>query len=372
MRSVGTLPTNARKLPLKSMIRGDYAMNRPLWAATIVGILTTSLSAVAAVTAAAEPRSTTHRAAKVPAVAKPVLFNTPEADAVVAAMQIYPEDNAWNQPVDHWPLHPQSAAIVASIGGNKPLRGNYDMAFVLVPPNQPRVDVRITLYPQESDKGPYPLPANVPIEGWPACEREDPRTRGLSLDAIQRDKINAGGDRHAIVVDPAKGMLYEFWQMKKAAGGWQASQASIFDLKSNRLRPDGWTSSDAAGLPVFPAIIRYDDIQRGIVEHAMRVTVQKSRKAYVAPATHCASRNNSENLPRMGERLRLKASFDTSKFSPAAQAILLGLKKYGMFVADNGLDWSLSIAPDMRIPVLHDELRKVPGGAFEVVRRIER
>ena len=162
-------------------------------------------------------------------------------------------------------------------------------------------------------------------------------------------------------------MLYEFYQMKKTDRGWQAAQCSIFDLKSNQLRPDGWTSTDAAGLPIFPATVRYDEIQRGIVEHAMRVTVVKTRRAYVAPATHFASPHEDENLPRMGERIRLKQDFDISGFSPAVQAILKGLKKYGMFVADNGIDWAISVAPDPRIPALGEELRKIKGSAFEVV-----
>ena len=295
------------------------------------------------------------------------MFNTPEADIVVAALQIYPPDNAWNQPVDRWTVHPNSRNIIASIGGGKPLRCNYDMAYVLVPPGQKKIAVQITDYPQESDPGPYPVPENVPIEGWPACYREDQRTAGQTLDDIQRDKLGAGGDRHAIILDPATRMLYEFWQMKKTGQGWQASQASIFDLKTNRLRPDGWTSADAAGLPIFPAIARYDEIKRGLVRHAMRVTVRRTRRAYVAPATHFASRDNSPNLPRMGERIRLRRDYDISRFSPAAQAVLKGLKIYGMLVADNGLDWSISVAPDPRIPVLHEELRRVTGAAFEVV-----
>ena len=179
--------------------------------------------------------------------------------------------------------------------------------------------------------------------------------------------LKQGGDRHASVVDPVNRMLYEFYQMKKTDRGWQAAQCSIFDLKSNKLRPDGWTSTDAAGLPIFPATVRYDEIQRGMVEHAMRVTVVKTRRAYVAPATHFASPHEDENLPRMGERIRLKQDFDISGFSPAVQAILKGLKKYGMFVADNGIDWAISVAPDPRIPVLHEELRKIKGSAFEVV-----
>jgi hypothetical protein len=151
------------------------------------------------------------------------------------------------------------------------------------------------------------------------------------------------------------------------SGGWQASCEATFDLKSNKQRPDGWTSSDAAGLPIFPAIIRHDELKRGSIDHAMRVTVKRTRRAYVYPATHYASRLTDENLPRMGERIRLKKDFDTSKFSPEVKTILEGLKKYGMFVADNGIDWALSCAPDMRIPVLHEELRKVKGSDFEVI-----
>jgi hypothetical protein len=307
------------------------------------------------------------RPGKAPAIKEPVLFDTPEADAVAAALQVFPTDNAWNQPVDRWQVHSNSRKIIASIGTGKPLRCNYDMGYVLVPPGQRKVDVKITDYPGESDPGPFPVPDNLPIEGWPTAARENPSMAGQSLDDLQRDKNNAGGDRHAIIVDPASRMLYEFWKMKKTAQGWQAAQASIFDLKSNKLRPDGWTSADAAGLPIFPAIVRYDEIHNGVVGHAMRVTVRRTRRAYVAPATHFASSDKSENLPRMGERIRLRRDYDISRFSPPAQAILKGLKQYGMIVADNGLDWSISIAPDPRIPVLHEELRRVPGSVFEVV-----
>jgi hypothetical protein len=162
-------------------------------------------------------------------------------------------------------------------------------------------------------------------------------------------------------------MLYEFFTFGKTAEGWAAGQASVFDLKSNKLRPEGWTSADAAGLPIFPAVVRHDEIERGLVEHAMRVTVVKTRRAFVAPATHYASRHENPEYPRMGERIRLRADVDISGFSPPVQAILKGLKKYGMFVADNGIDWAISVAPDPRIPDLHEELRKIKGAAFEVV-----
>ena len=154
------------------------------------------------------------------------------------------------------------------------------------------------------------MPDNTPIEGYPI------NYQGLTLDEVQR-KDEGDIDRHAMVIDPTKRMLYEFYQMRKTDQGWIASGAAIFDLKSNKLRPDGWTSADAAGLPIFPATVRYDEIKRGMVEHAMRMGVRKTRRAYVYPATHYASTLTDVNLPRMGERLRLKKNFDISGFSPA-------------------------------------------------------
>ncbi len=303
------------------------------------------------------------KAAKMPKITRPISFDTPEADAILSALEVFPENNPWNLVVSDWPLHPKSKAIVASIGADKPLRYNPDMGFILAPPDQKKVDVKVLVYPAESDKGPFPVPDAIPIEGWPVVFAG----KNLTLDDVQRNKLNENSDRHALVVDPTNRMLYEFYQLQKTNGGWQATQASIFDLKSNKMRPEEWTSTDAAGLPVFPSVVRYDELKRGIVEHAMRVTVTKSRKAYVYPARHFASPHTDQNLPRMGERLRLRQEFDISAFSPECQAILKGLKKYGMFVADNGLDWTISVAPDPRIPVLHDELRKLKGSDFEVV-----
>jgi hypothetical protein len=306
------------------------------------------------------------KAAKMPKIEKPILFHTPEADAVLSALEVFPPDNPWNLTVEDWPLHPRSKNIVASIGINKPFRYNPDMGFVLVPPGQKKTDLKIVEYPGESDKGPFPIPDNTPIEGWPVhyTRQGDKKT---TLDDVQRDRKKEGGDRHALVVDPVNRMLYEFYQLKKTDAGWQAAQSSVFDLKTNKMRPDGWTSSDAAGLPVFPAVVRYDELKRGMVEHAMRVTVVKTKREYVYPATHYASKRTDNNLPRMGERLRLRKDFNVSGFTPEVQAILKGLKKYGMFVADNGIDWAISVAPDPRIPVLHDELRKIKGSDFEVV-----
>ena len=294
---------------------------------------------------------------------KPVMFDASAADRVLAALQVFPPDNPWNQDISHWPVHRNSQNIIASIGADKPLRQNRDMAFILVPPNQKRVAVQLTQYPQESGPGPFPIPDNLPIEGWPV----NYQAKDVTLDDVQRDVRHEGGDRHGIVVDPVHLRLYEFYQVLKTDRGWRAAQASVFDLTSNRLRPDGWTSADAAGLPIFPAVVRYDELKRGIVGHAMRVTVRRTRRAYIHPATHYASRLTDPNLPRMGERIRLKQDFPIVSFSLNVRAILKGLKKYGMFVADNGLDLDISVAPDPRIPPMHEELRKIKGSAFEIV-----
>jgi hypothetical protein len=307
------------------------------------------------------------RAAKMPKIDKPIMFNTPEADAICSALEVFPENNPWNLVIENWPVHPNSKGIVGSIGADKPFRYNDDMGFVIVPPDQKKISFKITEYAGESDKGPWPVPDITPIEGWPSNYIRRKDGDKITLDDVQRDKLNEKGDRHALVVDPVNGKLYEFYALKKTDQGWEAAQSSIFDLKSNKMRPDEWTSTDAAGLPIFPATVRYDELQRGMVEHAMRVTVVKSKREYVYPARHFASRLNDANLPRMGERIRLKKDVDISGFSSEMQAILKGLKKYGMFVADNGIDWAISVAPDPRIKPLHDEFRKLKGSDFEVV-----
>src|SRR6266511_3145464 len=257
-----------------------------------------------------------------PKITHPVMFDTPEADRILAALQVFPPDNPWNQDISTAPAHANSAAIIASIGKDKHIDFNLDMNYIIVPPNQPRVPVKIKDYPNESDPGPYPVPDNMPIEDWPLQRNED--------------------------------------------AGAEAAQASIFDLKSNRMRPERWTSADAAGLPIFPATARYDECARGMVTHAMRVTARRTRRAYVYPARHFASKLTDEDLPRMGERLRLRQDFDIKGFPPHAQAILKGLKKHGMFVADNGGDWRLSIAPDRRLKGL-ESLTRLKGSDFVVV-----
>src|SRR5579862_494928 len=291
-----------------------------------------------------------------PEIKAPILFNTPEADAVVSAMQIFPKDNAWNEDISKRPVHPDSEKIIALIGPAKKLACNSDMGYVIVPPNQPKIDVKLVDYGNESDAGPYPLPDSAPIEDWP--------TNGKTLDDIQR---NGRGDRHVVVVDPVNAKLYEFYTGRKTDAGWQAACEATFDLNSNALRPKGWTSTDAAGLPIFPAIVRYDECERGMVEHALRFTVRKSKREYIYPATHFAPNSKDPNACAMGQRFRLKADVDIESFPKHAKAIALALKKYGMIMADNGGDWRLSIAPDKRITGL-EALGKLKGSDFEVIQ----
>jgi hypothetical protein len=324
-------------------------------------ILSASLLAFCVIAA-----SLAEQAPNPPAITAPVLFDTPEADAILTTLQVFPPDNPWNEKIADRPVDPMSEAIVRSIGRDLPLGFNLDMNFVIVPPSQKRVPVRVLLYPKQSDPGPFPIPDSAPIENWPLTHNEDvgalPKP-GMTLAQFQRE---GSGDRHLIVVDPRSGRLHEFWQARRTDQGWQASQASTFDLTSNRLRPERWTSADAAGLPIFPAVVRYDEVARGLVRHAMRVTVRRTRRAYVYPARHFASEHADPSLPRMGERLRLRRDFDVTSFPPHARAILRGLQEYGMLVADNGAPWLLSIAPDRRIQGL-DSLARVKGSDFEVV-----
>jgi hypothetical protein len=306
-----------------------------------------------------------------PTITAPVMFDTPEADAILAALRVLPPDNWWNRDVSGLPLHPDSAKMIASIGEDKPLEYNLDMGFVIVPPDQKRVEVKLLDYANESDPGPFPIPDDAPIENWPLARNENRKALpkpGQTLEDFQR---NAEGDRHVLVVDPVNGALHEFYGTQRSDDGWQALQASTWDLRTGALRPERWTSSDAAGLPVFPAVVRYDECARGMVEHAMRFTVKRTRRAYVIPATHWASQSRDPAHPRMGERFRLRRDFDVTGFPPHVQAILKGLKKHGMLVADNGSDWWMSIAPDRRLEGL-EALHRVKGKDFEVVDTGER
>ena len=339
-------------------------MRRATTSRTMIAVLLVAAATVAAL--AAE-----RQRPPMPKITKPLMFDTPEADAVLAALQVFPADNWWNRDIGALPVHKDSAQMIAAIGGDKPLEYNLDMGFVIVPPDQKRIDVKLLDYANESDPGPFPLPDEAPIENWPLTRNENLKAlpqAGQTLAQFQRE---AQGDRHVLVVDPLNGSLHEFYGTKRTDDGWQALQASTWDLRTGALRKERWTSSDAAGLPVFPAVVRYDECARGLVEHAMRFTVRRTRRAYVLPATHWASQSRDAAHPRMGERFRLKRDFDVAGFPPHVQAILKGLKRYGMFVADNGSDWWMSIAPDKRLQGL-EALHRVKGSDFEVVETGER
>ena len=321
-----------------------------------------NLAAMTGMGSAPANSSTSGRALPpLPRITAPIMFDTPEADAVCAAMQIFPRNSAWNEDISALPVHPDSDKIVAFIGANKNLHTDYGANFIIVPPDQPKVDVKALAYPRESDKGPFPVPDNAPIEGWPAWWEKK-----VSLDEMQRV---GDGDRHCSIVDPVNDMLYEFYQMRKTPAGWVCGCTATWDLKANKLRTKGWTSADAAGLPLFPGYIRYDDIQRGIVEHAMRMTVEVTRKACVYPATHIAGATDSPYAPAMGQRLRLKANADISKLPKEAQAVARGLKKYGAIIADNGGDWDFGFTLDKRFnDAAVKALRTLKGSDMEVVQ----
>jgi hypothetical protein len=314
-----------------------------------------------------------------PQVARPTLFNTPEADTIVSAMQIMPVTNPWNEDISQRPRLANSDAMITQIKSDlsptrQNLRAFYEMNYVLVPDNQLRLTIPFLDYPDESDldggifpNGNYPIPPNMPIESWPKG------TGSLSLSQWQMDVNNNGGDRHGIMVAPGSGSFWETWQMKLTQSGWEASNGAKFDLNSNTLRPLGWTSGDAAGLPMFPAVPRFDEGERGMVEHAMRLAVAKTRREYIYPAVHYASSipASSINYPAMGQRLRLKSSFIIpSNWTNEEKAILLGLKKYGAIVADNsGGFFSISVAPDDRWPAnCFDHLATVSIDNFEVIQ----
>jgi hypothetical protein len=269
---------------------------------------------------------------------------------------VFPASNPWNQRVDRLPVAGNSDAVIGSIGLDRTLHpdfgsglwdgGPIGIPITIATRRTPRYRVAFQ-YARESDRGPYPIPRGVKIEGG----------------------ANADGDRHALIVDRDRCKLYELFALRrKAGGGWQAGSGAIWDLRSNRLRPDGWTSADAAGLPILPGLARYDEVVRGRIDHALRFTVSRTRRAYVWPARHFASDLTDPSLPPMGLRVRLKASFDTRPFPRQARIVLEALKRYGMIVADNGSDWFISGAPDPRWS--NEQLRalkRVPGRAFEVV-----
>jgi hypothetical protein len=266
---------------------------------------------------------------------------------VVANCPVFPSDNAWNTDISQYPVHPSSDAIVDSIGRSKHAHpdfgSSFGIPFAVVPGGQAMVPVSFD-YASESDPGPYPIPANVAVE--------------------------ADSDAHVLVVDQGNCLLYELWSSSTPDGGqsWQAGSGAVWDLSIDDTRPLGWTSADAAGLPVFPGLVRYEELASGSINHALRFTVSHSRAGYVTPATHWASSDTSSNLPAMGMRFRMKASFDCSGYSQDTQVLCTTLKRYGMILADNGSDWYISGAPNPSYDdSALDDAKLWTGDAFEVV-----
>src|SRR5947208_2278948 len=306
-----------------------------------------------------------------PSVTNAVLFNTPEADAILAAMQVFPADSAWNEDISRRPTLTNSDAMIAQISGDllstrRTLRAFNEMNFALIPDAQPLVPINFTLYGDESDPSPYPIPSNLPVETWPSG------TGLLTLQQWQQNVNNDRGDRHTIIVQPGTGFIWETWLTKLNAGQWEAANGAKFDLKSNALRPAGWTSGDAAGLPMFAALPRFDECERGEIEHALRIVVKRTRAEFIYPARHYASVPNSidPNVPAMGQRLRLKSGFAIpGNWTKQEKAVLAALKKYGALVADNGNFFSISVTPDNRWPAgCFDRLTTVGTTNYEVIQ----
>jgi hypothetical protein len=245
---------------------------------------------------------------------------------------MFPANNVWNTRVDNLPVDANSAAYVTSIGTTRYLHPDFDstgggIPYVVVPSTQAKVPVVFGAGASESDPGPYPIPANAPIEGG----------------------ASSSGDRHVLVVQSGSCVLYEmFASYPQSNGSWQASSGAVFNLNSNQLRPAGWTSADAAGLPILPGLVRYDEVAAGVINHAIRMTAPHTRQQYIWPARHDASNLTGTQYPPMGQRFRLKASFDISTFPADVQVVLTALKKYGAILADNGGAWYLTGVPDSR------------------------
>jgi hypothetical protein len=275
----------------------------------------------------------------------------------IADCPVFPASSPWNERVDTLPVAKGSATLIRSIGLQSPVHADFGsglwdgsrigIPYVVVsgattPKSRPSFD-----YADESDQGPYPIPANVPIEGQPHT---------------------GDGDRHALIVDRDTCTLYELYALQRTANGWSAGSGAIWNLRSTHLRPLGWTSADAAGLPILPGLARYDEVAAGAITHALRFTAPRTRRAFVYPARHDASSSSDPSLPPMGLRVRLKASFPVSGFPPQARVVLEALKRYGMILADNGSPWYISGAPDPRWS--NDDLHslgRLTGADFEVV-----
>jgi hypothetical protein len=276
------------------------------------------------------------------------------AQPSVGGCAVLPSNNAWNTDISSYPVRANSAQYVANINGsgNTMLHpdfgggGAYGIPFMVVPANEPLRRINYTAYGDESDPGPFPIPPTAPIEGG----------------------ASSTGDRHVLVVQQGSCHLYELGRAFWSTDHWNADVGVNWDLSSNALRPLGWTSADAAGLPILPGLVRYDEVAAGHVDHAVRFTVARTQKGYVFPATHDASSSTDSTRPPMGLRFRLKASYDLSGFHGESLVILKALKKYGMIVADNGSNWYVTGAADRRWNDDDlDQMKRVPGSAFEVV-----
>jgi hypothetical protein len=268
---------------------------------------------------------------------------------------IFPKSNPWNQRVDRLPVAANSAEIIGSIGADRGLKADFGsglwegapigIPITVVGRRQPKTRVSFE-YADESDRVAYPIPRNVAIEGG----------------------RHSDGDRHALIVDRDSCKLYELYALHPQGRRWRAGSGAVWNLRTNRMRPAGWTSADAAGLAILPGLARFDEVRRGVIDHALRFTVRRTRRAYVYPARHFASSSNDPSLPPMGLRVRLKASFDVSRFPRQSRIVLTALKRYGMLVADNGSDWYITGAPNPGWR--NDDLRslaRVKGSDFEVV-----
>ncbi len=289
------------------------------------------------------------------------VFPDPPASLSPVAPSL-PNQAAWNQDISGAPVAASSAATIAYInshGGNllHPDFGSpraYGFPYAVVGAGQPMLPINYTAYGSESDRGPFPIPTGAPVEGG----------RG------------SDGDRHVLTVDRSTCMLYELYRAFPQRGGgsrWNADSGVSWDLSSTELRPDSWTSADAAGLPIFPGLVRFDEAVAGTLDHAIRVTFESTRDAWVHPASHCAGNTANPNAPAMGTRLRLRAGYGLGKFSGPARTIAEALKHYGMIVADNGSNWFFSGSSDRRWDDENlNQLKQIPGSAFQVVRSAAR
>jgi hypothetical protein len=284
------------------------------------------------------------------------VFPKPGADVAADAASL-PDQRAWNQDISGAPVDPRSDAIIDSINSNgadelHPDFGSareYGIPYRVVGRQAKPVKVRFTAYGDEADHGKYRVPLSAPVEGGP----------------------NADGDRHVIVYDKARCKLYELYRAfpHRSERRWDADVGVIWKLRSAALRPDGWTSADAAGLPIFPGLVRYEEAKHRTIDHALRVTFETTRDAWIHPASHCASDTTDPNAPPMGMRLRLAAGYEISGMSGEARAIAEAMKRYGLIVADNGSNWYFQGATDRRWNDDNlNQLKAIPGSAFEVVR----